>query len=404
MQRFTKRPASFLPFKISIVAARRTPIGSFMGSLKDYSALELSVQAMKASIDQSFLRPDQITQVILGQSLPSGSGQSLSRQSALYSSFPPTTVCTNISKLCASGLKSVILACQAVCFSKLEVIIAGGVESMSQSPFILPNSRRSNLIGDESLSDIIIKDYFTCPFNKITTGNSVEETALRYNITRTEQDEYSKESYLRTEQAWARGFYRKEMQQFEALSKLVDKKLVREDEEFRKMQVESLPKLKPLFLKNGTITAGNSASFGDAAACVIVMSEEYSKLAGIQPIARVLAFAETETDPLHFAEGTKDAIKLALSRAGVEIGNVDLFEINEDFSASVLTNIKLLGLDHSKVNVNGGAIALGHPGGMSGVRILATLIYSLRELNKRLGVAALSHAGGGAIAIVIEVV
>lgn len=404
MLRYTKRPASFLPKKISIVAAKRTPIGSFMGSLKDYSALELSVQAIKWSLDQSYLRPDQITQIILGQSLQSGSGQSLSRQCALYSNLLPTTICTNINKLCASGLKSIILACQTICISSIEIIIAGGAESMSQSPFILPNQRRPNLIGDESLADSLIIDYLTCPFNKITTGKSVEETALRYNITRSEQDDYSKESYLRTEKAWSRSFYRKEMQQFEVLSKSKDKKFVREDEGFRKLQVENLPTLKPLFLKNGTITAGNSASFSDAAAFLIVMNEDYAKLSGIPSIARILAFAETETDPLHFAESTKDAIKLALNRAGVKIENVDLFEINEDFSASVLANMKLLGLDHSKVNINGGAIALGHPAGVSGARIVATLIYSLREKNKRLGVAALAHAGGGAIAIVIEVV
>ena len=403
MLKFTSRRFSFLPSNIAIVAAKRTPIGSFMGSLKDYSALQLSVGAIKSSLAQSHLLPEQITEVILGQSLTIGSGQSLSRQSALYSGLLPSTVCSNINKQCASGLKAITLACQSVSITALSIIVAGGVESMSQLPFILPNNRWSNLIGDGNLYDSLMKDYFTCPFYNITLGKCVEEAALRYNISRQEQDAYSKESYERTEKAWTRGFYRQEVEQFEIYSKIVDKKFVREDEEFRKMQTEKIGSLKPLYDKNGTITAGNSAAFSDGAAVVIVMDESVAKNFGIEPLARVLGFADTETDPLYYAEATNDAINLALKRAGVKIEDVDLFEINEDFSANVLSSLKILRLDHSKVNVNGGAIALGHPAGMTGARIVGTLIYSLKEKNKNLGVAAIPNAGGGASAIVIEV-
>lgn len=397
------RKFGFLPTGVVIVAAKRTPIGSLMGGLSSVPAPQLAASTIKASLSQANLSPDQVTELILGNVISAGVGQSPARQASIFAGLPNSTICTGVNKVCSSGLKSITLASQGISLGHSEIVIAGGMESMSLSPFILSNYRSGQQLGDSTLSDSIFLDGLKCPFNKTMMGNCAEQTVQKYGITREEQDQYCISSYQRAADAWKRGFFSEEITNFEVVSKKGNT-VVSEDEEYKKVKFDKIPSLKPVFDKAGTITAANSSSINDGACTLILMSELKAKELGVKPIARILGFADAENEPVHFAIAPKEAMSLAMKRAGVRVQDVDLFEINEAFSAVVCANMKLLGLDHSKVNVNGGAVSLGHPVGMSGARIVTTLIYALREKNKRIGAAGICNGGGGATAIVIEAI
>jgi acetyl-CoA C-acetyltransferase len=274
----------------------------------------------------------------------------------------------------------------------------------SLAPFLLPNNRKGLLIGDGTLTDALLSDGSSCPITNSFPGRLAEDTALNFDITRAAQDEYSCESYSKAREASQRLFFKQETEKVEVFTKGVDQKFVREDEELRKMNLASLPQLRTLFLKDGTITAGNSAKYADGACGIVCVNEQRARKIGVKPLARVLAWAHFETDPRRFIEATGQVVDIAVKKAGISLDGVDLFEIHEDFSLSVLVFLKMKGISREKVNVNGGALALGDPVGMSGARIVATLVYALRERNKSIGVAAVSHPGGGASAVVVEVV
>jgi acetyl-CoA C-acetyltransferase len=397
------RNFAFLPQEVVIVAAKRTPIGSFMGSLSSISAPQLASISIKACLSQSNLVPNQITEVILGHVLSSGVGQSPSRQAAIAAGLPHSTVCFGINKVCASGMKAVTIASEGLSLGNSEIVVAGGMENMSLAPFLLPNYRAGQLMGDAVVVDSITHDGLFCPFNKQMMGSCAEKTVEKYQITREEQDNYCIRSYKKSAEAWGRGFFKDEVEIVEVQTRKGNIR-VDQDEEFKKVKVEKIPTLKPAFEKNGTITAANASSINDGACALILMTAERAKTLGINPLAKVLAFADAEGEPVHFSVAPKEAIMTALERASINKGLVDLFEINEAFSSVALANAKLLGLDLEKVNVNGGAVSLGHPIGMSGARIVATLIYALREQNKRIGVAAVCNGGGGATAVVVEAI
>lgn len=397
------RGFAFLPQEIVIVAAKRTPMGSFMGALSTVSAPKLAAHAIKASLGQAGLKPNQISEVILGHVLSAGVGQSPARQAAIFAGLPNEVICTGVNKLCASGMKSITLAAQGIALGHSDIVVAGGMENMSLAPFMLPNYRSGQLMGDGIILDAINNDGLMCPFNKLMMGSCAEKTNAKYEITREQQDAYCIKSYERSAAAWKRGFFKTEVERFEVTTKK-GTNVVEEDEEYKKVKFDKIPSLKPVFEKNGTITAANASTINDGAAALILMTAARAREIGAKPIARILSFADNETEPVHFAIAPKDAFVKTIERAGISKSDVDLFEINEAFSSVALANMKLLGLDHEKVNVNGGAASLGHPIGMSGARIVGSLIYALKENNKRLGLAGICNGGGGATAILIEAI
>ena len=395
------RTFSFLPQEVVIVAAKRTPIGSFMGRLSSVPSTKLAAHAIKAALSQASLDPLQVNEVVFGNILGSGSGQSPTRQAAILAGLKNETVCTGINKLCASGLKSITLAAQSISLGHSNIIIAGGMENMSQSPYILSNFRTGQMINNAIASDSITYDGLMCPFNKLLMGGCTEKTILKYSITRDEQDKFCITSYQRAIDAWKKGFFDKEISTIDVSGKKgVD--IVNSDEELSKVKFDKITSLKPVFDPNGSITAANASKLNDGACAVILMSATTAKSLGLKPLAKILSFADSETEPVHFAIAPKAAMESAITRAKITKNNVDLFEINEAFSAVTIMNMKLLDLDHQKVNINGGAVSLGHPVGMSGARLVSTLIYALKERNQSIGVAGICNGGGGATSIVIE--
>ena len=389
--------------KVAIVSAKRSPIGSFMGSLSQLSPLYLASCVVKGNLVQAKLVSKQVDEVIVAQALQAGFGQALGKQVCFNSDLPDSVSTFNVNKSCASGLKAIALACQSALLGTSSVSVALGIEIMSLAPFCLPNNRNLNLIGDGNLTDLLLQEASLCPSTQAFTGKVAEGTALKYEITRKEQDTYSLESYARARLALASQYFLRESLKIEIPSKNEDGKYVKEDEEVRKMDSKALQTLRTLYDKDGTITAGNSAKFADGAAAVICMTEDKANLLGISKIGRVLSYADWQTEPEHFCESNHLAVQLALNKAGLRVDQVDLFEINESFSVSVLAFQKLTGVERGKINVNGGALALGHPAGMTGVRMVSTLIYSLIDIGGGIGVASACYAGGGAFAIVVEV-
>lgn len=397
-----RRSVAFLPRNVVITAARRTPIGSFMGVLSKVSAVQLGSAAIKAALTQARLQPTQVEEVILGNVIQAGNKQSPARQVALAVGLPHATICTTINKVCASGMKTISLAAQSVALGHGNVIVAGGFESMSNAPFLIPNFRSGQLMGNATLLDSMMHDGLMCPFTNTPMGNLAEKTNEKYGITRQQQDEFAINSYKRAAEGWKRGFYRAEVEPFVIEDKRKGNTIIAEDEEYKKVKFDKIPGLKPAFIPTGSITAANASKINDGGCAIVVMSEEAARAAGSTPIARILSFADAETEPTHFEVAPSLAIEKALRYANLTKEQVDLFEINEAFSSAGLVNMKLLQLPIEKVNVNGGAVALGHPVGVSGARIVATLIYGLKEKGKRIGVAAICNGGGGATAIIVE--
>lgn len=399
-----RRSVSWLSKSVVITAARRTPIGSLMGCLSKVSAVDLGSAAIKAALRQSRVDPKHIDEVIMGNVVQAGTKQSPSRQAALGAGLPHKTICTAVNKVCASGMKSITFAAQSIALGASEVIIAGGFESMSNAPFLIPNFRGGQLMGNATILDSMMHDGLMCPFSNTPMGNLAEKTNEKYGITRVMQDEFAIQSYKRAAEAWKRGFYRDEVEPFIIEDKKKGNITISEDEEYKKVKFDKIASLRPAFLPTGSITAANASKINDGGCALVIMSEQATRTVVSSPIARIISFADAETEPTHFEVAPSMAIEIALARAGLRTEDIDLFEINEAFSSAALVNMKLLGLPHEKVNVNGGAVALGHPVGMSGARIVASLIYGLKERHLRRGVAAICNGGGGATAIVIEVI
>lgn len=388
--------------EVFIVSAVRTPIGSFLGSLAGIPATELGSVAIKGALEKINLNPEEVQEVYMGNVLQANEGQAPARQAALGAGLKNSVPSTTINKVCASGMKAVMLAAQSIKCGDAEVIVAGGMENMSRVPHYL-DGRNGQKLGDIKLIDGIVKDGLTDVYNKQHMGSCAELCAKEYDFSREDQDNFAIESYKRAANASENGKFKDEIVSIEIPQRKGDPIIFCEDEEFKKVNFEKMPSLKPVFQKeNGTITAANASPINDGASAIVLMSKEKMEELNLKPLAKIISYADAAHEPEFFTTAPSKALPKALAKANLKISDVDFFELNEAFSVVGLANMKILGLDAAKVNVNGGAVALGHPLGNSGSRILVTLINVLKQNNGKIGAAAICNGGGGASAMVIE--
>lgn len=389
--------------EVVIVGAARTPIGSFGGSLSSLSAVDLGVIAAKEAMTRAGIKPEMVDEVLVGNILSAGLGQNPARQIAINSGIPETTPAITINKLCGSGLRAVSMATQFIMLGDADVILAGGVESMSNAPYILPNARWGYRMGDGKIVDSMIKDGLWDAFNDYHMGITAENIAEQWGLSREEQDEFALNSQLKTEAAQKSGRFTEEIVPVVIPQKKGDPIIVDSDEYPKHgSTIEKLAKLKPAFKKEGTVTAGNASGINDGGAMLIIMAKEKAEELGIKPLVTIKSYASAALDPSIMGYGPVPATKKALERAGLTVDDLDLIEANEAFAAQSLAVVKDLGLNPEKVNVNGGAIALGHPIGASGARILITLIYEMQKRNSKTGLATLCIGGGQGTSIIVE--
>lgn len=386
-----------------ILSAVRTPIGAFLGSLSNFSAPQLGAIVIREAVKRAGIEPEKVSEVIMGEVLQGGVGQAPARQSAIYAGLPVSVPCMTINKVCGSGLKSVMLADQAIRCNDAEIVVAGGMESMSNAPYFVKKARTGFKMGNVELIDLMIHDGLWDVYNQIHMGNAGELCASECHISREEQDEYAIMSYKRAIEATEKGWFAEEIVPVE----IEDKKgniIVDKDEEPFKVNFEKIPQLKPVFKKDGTVTAANASSIDDGASAVVVASESIAEQEGLKPLARIIAHTSYAQQPEWFTTAPAKAIKNVCNKAGMKIEDIDLFEINEAFAVVSIVTCRELGIPYDKVNIHGGAVALGHPIGASGARLLTTLIYALKKTNKKYGLATLCIGGGEASAMIIEMI
>jgi acetyl-CoA C-acetyltransferase len=386
---------------VVIVAAVRTPVGSFGGSLAVFSATQLGGFAIKAAVEKAGLKPTDIQEVYMGNVLSANLGQAPATQAAKFAGLPDLPA-TTINKVCASGTKAIMLAAQSIALGHNEIVIAGGMESMSNVPYYLDKARNGYRLGHGQITDGLVKDGLWDVYNDYHMGSAAELCAETCNITRQDQDNFAVESYKRAQAAQADGKFTEEIIAIELKDRKGDITLFDKDEEPAAVKFDKIPGLKPVFKKDGTVTAANASTLNDGAAALVLMSAEKAKELGIKPLAKILAYADAQQAPEWFTTAPSKAIPLALSKANLKTTDVDFYEINEAFSVVSLANNKELGLNENQVNVNGGAVAIGHPLGASGARIVVTLLSVLAQNKAKIGVAGICNGGGGASAIVIE--
>jgi acetyl-CoA C-acetyltransferase len=387
--------------EVVIVAAVRTPIGSFGGALASLTAVELGAIALKGALDKAGVAPELVEQVIMGNVISANLGQAPARQAAKKAGLPDTVECTTVNKVCASGSKAIMFASQAIMLGQAEVILAGGMESMSNVPYYLDKARFGAKYGNGQMIDGLVKDGLWDPYHDFAMGNAADATAEHYGITREEQDAFARQSYERSAAAAQAGKKKEEIVPVTITVRGKDT-VVSDDEEYTKVQFEKFAGLKPAFTKTGTVTAANASTLNDGAAAVLLMSREKAEELGIKPLAIIRGFADAEQAPEWFTTTPSLAIPKALKNAGLEAKDVDFYEINEAFSVVSLANNKLLNLEGTKVNVYGGAVSLGHPLGASGARIVTTLLSVLQQEGGKIGVTGICNGGGGASSIVLE--
>jgi acetyl-CoA C-acetyltransferase len=387
--------------KVVIVSAVRTPIGSFMGGLSSVPAPQLGAIAIKGALSKINLDPNLVDEVLMGNVVQAGVGQAPARQAALLAGLPNTVIATTINKVCASGMKAVMQGAQSIMTGDAEIIIAGGMENMSLIPHYI-HLRNGYKFGPASMIDGMQRDGLSDAYDNSAMGVSADLCASEYKITREEQDAFAVQSYERSAKAWETGKFDTEVVPVEVPQRRGEPIVISKDEEFSNVKLDKIPTLNPAFTKDGTVTAANASTINDGAAAVILMSEEKAIELGLKPLAYIRSYADAAQEPKWFTTTPSKAIPKALEKAGLSVGDVDYFEFNEAFAVVGLANSKILGLDAAKVNVNGGAVSLGHPLGCSGVRIIVTLINVLEQNNAKIGAAAICNGGGGASAIVIE--
>lgn len=387
--------------RVAIMARARTPIGSFLGRLSQLPAPKLASFAIQAALKQISLKPSDIQEVIFGHVLSGGVGQAPARQAALLAGLPSSVPCTTVNKVCGSGLKAVLMASQSIQLRESDIVVAGGMESMSKAPYVLQNTRAGFRIGDQIAVDSMIEDGLLDPYSRQQMGTFGDQCALEFHFTREQQDQYAIQSYEKALRAQKNGFFKDEIVPVSIVDKK-QSKTIEEDEEPGRYQPDKIPSLTPAFSKNGSVTAANASKLNDGAAALVLMSEEEVKKRQLQPKAWVVSYATFAHDPAWFTTAPIEAIRLALQKANLSISDVDLFEINEAFSVVPMIAIAKLGLDPNRVNIWGGAVALGHPIGCSGARILTTLISALTQTNGRIGCASICLGGGEAIAMVVQ--
>lgn len=386
---------------IVIVSVARTPIGSFLGSLAGISATKLGAVAIKGALNKINLDPQLVDEVFMGNVVSAGLGQAPARQAAIFAGIPDSVPCTTINKVCASGMKAIMFAAQAIKSGDAEIVVAGGMENMSSIPHYI-KGRKATKFGNITVSDGLLVDGLTDVYDQQHMGTCGDLCANEYNFTREDQDNFAIESYNRSAKAWSNGNFENEVVPVEIPQRRGEPIIFSEDEEFKNVRVDKIPTLQPVFSKNGTVTAANASSLNDGAAALVIMSLEKAKELNLKPIAKIKGYADAAHEPKWFTTAPAKALPKALAKAGISQNDVDYFELNEAFSVVGLVNIKLLGLDSSKVNVNGGAVSLGHPLGMSGARIVIALTSILEQNNAKIGAAGICNGGGGASAIVIE--
>jgi acetyl-CoA C-acetyltransferase len=387
--------------EVYIVSVARTPIGAFGGVLSSVSATDLAAIAIKEAVNRAGIKPEQVQEAYFGNVLSANLGQAPTKIAALKAGLSTATPCTTINKVCASGMKAIMFAAQGIMLGDNDIVVAGGMESMSNAPFYVPNARYGYRYGNGEFLDAIVRDALQDPYKKYMMGNAGEICAAKYKFTREEQDAYAVESYKRAQKAYEEGAFNNELVAVPIQSKKGET-LVSQDEEYTKVDFAKLATLKPAFAKDGTITAANASKINDGAAAVVLMSGEKVKELGLKPLAKILAFADASQEPDWFTTTPSLAMPKAIQKAGLKLTDVEYFEINEAFSVVAMANIKEMNLDATKVNIYGGAVSLGHPVGVSGARITITLTSVLKNKNAKYGCAGICNGGGGASAIVLE--
>ena len=390
--------------EVVIVSAVRTPIGSFGGALSSVSATKLGAAAILGAIDKIKLDKDSVDEVFMGNVLQANLGQAPARQAAIYAGLSENIPCTTINKVCSSGMKSIMIAAQTIMCGDNDIVIAGGMENMSSVPHYFTKGRTGQKLGNMQLIDGMVKDGLTDVYSDVHMGLCAEKCAKEMNLSRKEQDSFAVESYNRSNNSWKSGKFSNEVVHVEVPQRKGDPILVTEDEEYKNVNLEKIPQLKPVFDKDGTVTAANASTLNDGASALILMSAQKAKEMKIQPIAKIRSFSDAAQEPEWFTTAPAKAVPIAIEKAGLNKNDIDYYELNEAFSVVGLANMKVLGINDDKVNINGGAVSLGHPLGSSGSRIVVTLINVLAQNEAKLGVAGICNGGGGASAMVIELI
>ena len=387
--------------EVYIISMARTPIGSMSGVLSGVSATELGAQTIKKAIERAGISGEQVEEVIMGNVIQANNGQAPARQAALAAGINLNATCTTINKVCASGMKAIILGAQSIMLGDKDIVVAGGMESMTNAPYMMASGRNGYRYGNGELVDAIVKDALQDPYSKLMMGASGDKCAANFNFSREDQDAFAIESYKRANDAYASNAFADELFDLEVKGR-GESTFIKEDEEYKKLRADKVATLKPAFNKDGTVTAVNASKINDGAAAVVLMSKSKADSLGLKPIAIIRGYADAEQAPDDFTTSPAKAMPLAAKKAGLEMSQLEYFEINEAFANVTMANTKLLGLDANKVNVFGGAVALGHPVGASGARIICTLISVLKNKGAKYGAAGICNGGGGASAIVIE--
>ena len=387
--------------EVVIVSAVRTPIGSFMGSLSSVDAPKLGAIAIKGALEKINLNHSSIDEVLMGQVVKAGAGQAPARQAAIFAGIPNTVPCTTVNKVCSSGMKSIMQAAQSIALGDAEIIVAGGMENMSLIPHYY-HARTAKKFGPAQMEDGMQKDGLVDAYNKEAMGVCADACATEYDFSREDQDAFAIQSYKRSADAWRSGKFDNEVVPVEVPQRRGEPILVTTDEEFTNIKLEKIPALRPAFTKDGTVTAANASTINDGAAALVLMSKDKANELSLKPLATIKSYADAAREPEWFTVAPAKALPKALDKANIYIDDVDCFEFNEAFSVVGLVNMKILGLNDAKVNVNGGAVSLGHPLGCSGARIVVTLLNVLEQNNGKIGAAAICNGGGGASALILE--
>ncbi len=388
--------------EVVIVSAVRTPMGSFMGSLSGIAAPQLGATAIRGALNKAGVSADQVQEVFMGNVLQANVGQAPARQAAIFAGVPESVPCTTVNKVCSSGMKAIMLGAQTIKAGDNDIVVVGGMENMSQVPHYLGSGRNGQKLGDQKLVDGLLRDGLMDVYNNQHMGNCAELCAREGEYSREEQDAFAIESYNRSARAWSEGRFSEEVVPVEIPQRKGDPIIMSEDEEYKNVIMDKIPNLRPVFDREGTVTAANASTLNDGASALVLMSADKAVEPGLKPIAKIISYADAAQAPEWFTTAPAKALPIAIGKSGLQQGDIDYFELNEAFSVVGLANIKELSLDPERVNVNGGAVSLGHPLGNSGSRIIVTLINVLKQNNARYGAAGICNGGGGASAMVIE--
>jgi len=387
--------------EVVIVSIARTPIGSFMGSLSSIPATKLGAVAIEGALKKINLDPKLVQEVFMGNVVSAGLGQAPARQAAIHAGIPDSVPCTTVNKVCASGMKSIMLAAQTIALGDADIVVAGGMENMSNIPHY-QHARMGTKFGPVTMEDGMQKDGLVDAYDKVAMGVCADACAVEYDFSREDQDNFAIESYKRSQKAWASGKFADEVVPVEIPQRRGEPIIFSEDEEYKNVKMEKIPSLRAAFTKDGTVTAANASTINDGGAALVLMSLEKAKELNVNPLAKITSYADAAHEPKWFTTAPAKALPKALAKANLTINDVEYFELNEAFSVVGLANMKILGLDSAKVNVNGGAVSLGHPLGVSGARIVMALISILKQNNAKFGAAAICNGGGGASAMILE--